>query len=161
MTPFGKTKRQLALAIIGIGIYTFFTPIVVVEQPALNRIAWSPLEITVNVVSGKVRVPDLYSDLVLMEIGLLYLLMPTFLVAMYLPATSNTLALISGIGFLLSVTRKYWLRTFAASFGWEYWGQTHPGPAWWILPFIMPALLAVCFARHLDARPEEKRLPID
>jgi hypothetical protein len=24
------------------------------------------------------------------------------------------------------------------------------GPAWWILPWVMPALLAICFAKNLD-----------
>ncbi len=38
------------------------------------------------------------------------------------------------------------------TFGWEYFGPGHMrrGPAWWILPWVMPAVLAICFAKNLD-----------
>jgi len=49
MRPLGKRRKQLALLVIAIGIYTFFVPMVVLDPPVLNRTEWSALNIASNI----------------------------------------------------------------------------------------------------------------
>jgi hypothetical protein len=152
MRPLGKRRKQLALLVIAIGIYTFLVPMVVLDPPVLNRTEWSALNIASNIYERQLPVPGGSIDEGLIEIALTYLLMPFALMALYLPGPPKALKVTSGIGFVLGSLARFWHHAFMYTFGWEYFGPEHMrrGPAWWILPWIMPALLAICFVWKLD-----------
>lgn len=160
MTPLGNTpmkalgeeRKLLALLVIAIGVCTFFLPMVSLKPPLLNRTEWSALNIVSHVYERKLPVPGGRLDEGLIEIGLTYLLLPFALIATYLPGPPRALKVISGIGFVCGSLARFWEHTFMNTFGWEYFAPGHMthGPAWWILPWIMPALLAICFAKRLD-----------
>ena len=125
---------------------------VTVDPPLMNRTEWSALNIATKVYQRKLPVPRGSFDEGLIEIALTYLLMPFALMALYIPGPPNALKVVSSIGFVLGSLARFWHHAFMYTFGWEYFGPKHmrPGPAWWILPWIMPAVLAICFATNLD-----------
>jgi hypothetical protein len=164
LASFGKERKRLAVWVIAIGITTFFLPMVVVDPPVLNRTEWSPLHIAAGVLTGKLPVPHGSLDPRLLGIALIYGLMIAFLAALLLRDSPKALPIISIIGCLVSSSASRWRVTFRWTF-FPYFGQVHAilagnahvhewhlrvGPAWWILPWIMPALLAICFAKDLD-----------
>jgi len=148
----GEGRKRLALLVIAIGLCTSGLPLIILDPPVQNRTGWSALDIASNVYQGNLPVAKGHFDEGLIEIALIYLLMPVALMAIYLPGPPKALKAISGIGFVLSSLAKFWRFGFLETFGWEYWGPGHlrSGPAWWILPWIMPALLAICFAKNID-----------
>ncbi len=164
LVPLGKRRKRLALLVLALGIGTFFLPMVVVDPPILNRAEWSPLDIAAAVWSRKLPVPHGSFDPGLLEIALIYALMIASLAALFLPRSPKVLPIISIVGSLLSWLSRWWNVTFRWTF-FPYFGQVHEilawnahikewhmrvGPAWWILPWIVPALLALCFAKDLD-----------
>jgi hypothetical protein len=150
--PLGEERKRFALLVIAIGLCTSGLPMVTLNPPLLNRTEWSAFDIASNVCQRHLPVPKGHFDEGLIEIALIYLLMPVALVAIYLPGPPKALKVISGIGFVLSSLAKFWDFSFLETFGWDYWGPGHlrAGLAWWILPWIMPALLAICFAKNVD-----------
>lgn len=160
MKPLGKNRKRLALLVIAIGIYTFFASMVVVEPLILNRTEWSALDIALNVYDGRLPVPGGSFDEGLLEIALIYMLMILALTALFVPGPPRALLVISTIGFVISSLAKFWDSTFLRTFG--YYGHTHQwhmsrGLAWWTLPWIMPLLVAICFAETLDGPDLERR----
>jgi hypothetical protein len=111
------------------------------------------LNIALKVYQRELPVSNGSFDDSLIEIALIYLLLLLALVALYIPGPPKLLKGISSFGFVLSSLAKFWHHSFMNIFGSEYFGPGHlrPGPAWWILPWIMPALLALCFAKNLDS----------
>jgi hypothetical protein len=101
MKPLGKRRKWLALLVIAIGICTFFLPMVILDTPLLNRTEWSALNIVSKVYEHKLPVQGGRLDEGLIEIALIYLLMPFALMALYLPGPPKALMVISGIGFVL------------------------------------------------------------
>jgi hypothetical protein len=125
---------------------------VILDPPLLGRTEWSPLHIAQNVYERKLPVSGGLFDDQLIGIALIYLLMPLALLALYRPGPPKALVAISTAGFIPSFLGKWWHHAFMYTFGWEYFGAGHMrrGPAWWILPWIMPALLTISFARNFD-----------
>jgi hypothetical protein len=127
---------------------------VIVDPAVMNRTEWSALDIASNVYEGKLPVPGGMFDEGLLEIALIYVLMVFALMALYLPGPPRALNVISGIGFAASSLAKFWNFAFVQTF-FGYFGHTlswhmSRGPAWWVLPWVMPAILLVCFADSLD-----------
>jgi hypothetical protein len=151
-TRLGRERKRLASFVIAIGLGTFFLPIVILNPPLLNRAQWSPFHIASGVNAGTLPVPKGHVDEALVEIALLYVLMILALVAVFFRNASKPLTAISTVGFIVSVMAKFWRLGFLYTFGWGYWepGRMKIGLAWWILPWIMPVLLALCFAEKLD-----------
>jgi hypothetical protein len=151
--PLGKNRKRLALLVIAIGICTLFASIVVVDPPILNRSKWSALDIASNIYNGTLPVPGGNFDEGLLEIALIYVLMILALGTLWIPGPPKTLLAISTVGFILSSLAKFWDSAFHRMFGYyghmQQWHMSR-GPAWWILPWIMPALVAICFAKTLD-----------
>ena len=141
--------------VIAIGLYTFFVPLAIVEPPVMNRTDWSALNIALNVCWRKLPVPGGRFDEGLIEIALIYLLMPFALVALYLPGPPTALKVVSGIGSILGSLAKFWkfafVQTFFGFFGHTVNWHVRFGPASWALPWVMPLLFAICIAGRLDA----------
>lgn len=133
-----------------VGLYTFFLPMVVLDQPLLSRTEWSPCEIATNIYLKNLPVSSGRLDVDVIGIGLIYLLILLSLVAIWFQARPAMLFVITGLGFALSSLGKFWEHGFLYTFGWEYFGRLHRGITWWLLPFVMPALVAICLARSLD-----------
>jgi len=162
LAPLGKERKRLAILVIALGITTFFLPMVVVDPPVLNRTEWSPLHIAAGVLSRQLPVPHGSFDPGLLEIALIYGLMIASLAALLPSGPPDALLIISIIGSLVSSLANRWHSTFRWTLlpGQVYEilaGNAHiqewhmrVGPAWWILPWIMPALLAICLAKDLD-----------
>ncbi len=83
--PFHKTRRQLAVVVIAIGLSTFFLPMVILDSPIMNRTEWSAWDIASNVCRHTLPVSSGHFDEGLLEIALLYILMVLALAALYLP----------------------------------------------------------------------------
>jgi hypothetical protein len=118
------------------------------------------LHIALNVYGGRLPAPGGSFDDGLLQIALLYMLMILALAALYVPGPPRALLAISTIGFVISSLAKFWNSTFHWTFGYygrmQQWHMSR-GLAWWILPWIMPALLAICFAETLDEPNPERR----
>ena len=150
--PLGPQRKRFGFLILLIGLSTFFSPIVTLNPPLLNRADWSPFHMASAVFARELPVPNGHFDEAVIEIGLLYVLMILALVAIFVPKTTKPLAVISSIGFAVSSVAKFWHHGFMYTFGWDYWdpGRMKMSLTWWLLPWVMPALLAVSFARNLD-----------
>ena len=154
MKPLGERRRRFALLVIAMGIYTFFVPLIIVDPPVLNRTEWSALNIASTIYERKLPVPGGRFDVGLLQIALVYVLMLPALITLYLPGPPRALMVISTIGFAFSSFARFWSGTFYRTFG--YYGhmqQWHMrgGRAWWIVPWIMPALVAICLTERSDA----------
>ena len=148
--PLGGPRKRFALAVIALGIVTFVLPIVNVDPPVLNRAQWSPVQILSAVYVGVLPVANGHFDEVLLEAALLYLLMIAALGAVYLPRSPKPLTVISLLGFIVSSSARFWHLGFMFLFdSWEP-GGVRIGLAGWILPWVMPALFALCLAKSLD-----------
>jgi len=148
--PLGGPRKRFALAVIALGIVTFVLPIVNVDPSVLNRAQWSPVQILSAVYVGVLPVAKGHFDEVLFEAALLYLLMIAALGAVYLPRSPKPLTVISLLGFIVSSSARFWHLGFMFLFdSWEL-GGVKIGLAGWILPWVMPALFALCLAKSLD-----------
>ena len=155
MKPFGKTRKQMAFVILAIGLLTFTVPLVSTTPPVMGRTQWSAWNIAAQVYARKLPVPDGRFDEALVEIALIYLLMLFALVALCFPRSEKPVRFLAGVGFAISSLAKFWRFGFVQTF-YGYFGHTRnwhvgAGPAWFVLPFIMPALLLVSFRETLDA----------
>jgi len=150
LRPFGKNRRRLAFLVCALGVYTFFLPMVILNPPLLGRTEWSPLNMAVNIYLGNFPVRRGRFDETLIEIGVIYLLILFSLIVMWLPGRPEILFSTSSFGVVLSFLGKFWEHGFLLTFGWEYFGRLHRGITWWLLPFVMPALVAICLSRGLD-----------
>jgi hypothetical protein len=151
--PLGKQRKQIIVSLSAIGLWTFFLPMVILEPPVYAKTNWSPLDIAVNFYNRKLPVPGGMFDEGVAEIGMIYLLTIFALVAVFIPGPPNVLRVISSIGFGLSSLAKWWNSTFHWTFGYYghmlTWHMTR-GLAWWVVPWIMPAILIVSFMETLD-----------
>jgi len=151
--PLGPQRKRLALGVVLIGLCTAGLPMVILDPPLLNKSQWTPLNIALKVYQRELPVSRGSLDDSVIEMAFIYLLMLLALMALSIPGPPKLLKGISGFGFVLSTLVKFWHHSFLNMFGWQYFGPGHlrPGPAWWILPWVMPALLAICFAKNLDS----------
>ncbi len=144
----------MAVSAIAIGLLTFFAPIVILDPPVMNRREWSPWHLASAVFERKLPVPGGLFDPGLVEIALIYLLMAVALALVFRPGPPKALAAVSAVGVVLSLLGKFWDLAFLWAFGWYHHMQTQHlrmGVTYWVLPWIMPALLVLCFAKELDA----------
>ena len=150
--PFGGEPKRLALFVVAVGLCTFLLPLVILNPPFMNRSQWTPFDIASAVCTGQLPVAKGHFDEVLIEVALIYGLMPFALIAVLWSRAPRILTLISTVGSIAASTGKFWRHGFLDIFGWDYWepGRMKIGLAWWILPWIMPVLLALCFAQSLD-----------
>jgi hypothetical protein len=151
--PLGPQRKRLALGVVLIGLCTAGLPLVILNPPLPNKSQWTPLNIALKVYQRELPVSRGSLDDSVIEMAFIYLLMLLALVALSIPGPRRLLKGISGFGFVLSTLVKFWHHSFLNMFGWQYFGPGHlrPGPVWWILPWVMPALLAGCFAKNLDS----------
>ena len=148
--PLGGPRKRLALGVITLGVVTFVLPIVNLDPPVLNRAQWSPVQILSAVYTGELPVAKGHLDETLVEAALLYLLMIPALGAVYLPKSPKPLTVISLLGFIVSSSARFWHLGFMFLFdSWEP-GGVRIGLVGWILPWVMPALFALCLAKSLD-----------
>lgn len=146
----GKRTKQFASLLIALGLCSFFLPMVILDSPVLNRTEWSALNIASKVYDGKLPTPGGSFDLGLIEVAMIYMLMPFALVAIYRPGPPKALKIISWTGVVLVVSLHFYLGPQLETFGYYERGQMRAGPAWWIVMCIMPALLAICHHKLLD-----------
>ncbi len=134
-----------------LGVCTFFLPMIILDSPVLNRTEWSALNIASKVYEGKLPVPEGSFDGELIEMAVVYLLMPFALLAVYRPGPPKALLVISYMGIAWVGWR---LRRLTWGIDIDAFGPRHmrAGLAWWVLLSIMPALLAICFATNLDTQ---------
>jgi hypothetical protein len=148
--PLGGPRKRFALVVIALGVVTFVLPMVNVDPPVLNRAQWSPVQILSAAYAGELPAAKGHFDEVLFEAALLYLLMIAALGAVYLPRSPKPLTVISLLGFIVSSSARFWRLGFMFLFdSWEP-GGVRIGLAGWILPWVMPALFALCLAKSLD-----------
>jgi hypothetical protein len=155
LKPLGNARRRYALFVIALGLSILFLPMVILDSPVVKRTQWTPRDIAMNVYERSLPVPKGQLDEGLFEIGTLYVLMILALPAVFLPGPPKPLLVISTIGLALSYVAKYWDMTFLWTFGWNYWapgilwgpGHMKRGYTWWVLPWIMPALVAICLTK--------------
>jgi len=149
--PLGELRKRFCFLLISLGVCTFFLPMIILDSPVLNRTEWSALNIASKVYEGKLPVPEGSFDGDLIEMAVLYLLMPFALLAVYRPGPPKALFVISSIGVGFDLWR---LRHLTWGMDIDAFGPRHmrAGLAWWILAAIMPALLAICFATNLDTQ---------
>ncbi len=156
-TPLGTERKRLALVVILVGLATFLLPMVILNPPLQGRAQWWPLHIAEAVYVGELPVRGGHFDEVLVEMALIYVLLVVSLGALLL-RSPKPLTIISTVGLAVSVTGKFWRHGLLYTFGWDYWqpGRMKIGVAWWILPWVMPALLSLCFAKSLDVEGPER-----
>jgi hypothetical protein len=145
--PLGKRRKQLAFLVIAIGVCTFFVPLTDIDPPVLGRTQWSALNIASQIYQQKLPVPQGRFDPGLTEITLIYVFMMFALVALAFSLAPEVLRVIALFGTVLSSLAKWW----GSAFVWTFFGyfgavanwRVRPGPAWYVLPFVMPALLLI------------------
>jgi len=71
---------------------------IILDSPVLNRTEWSALNIASKVYEGKLPVPEGSFDGELIEMAVVYLLMPFALLAVYRPGPPKALLVISYMG---------------------------------------------------------------
>ena len=147
MTALGPTRRNLAWLVLVIGFCTFFVPLVAIDPPVLGRVQWSALDIASGIFRGELPVPQGRFDPGLTEITLIYAFMAFAAAALTVSRAQEVLRVIALFGTVLSSLAKWWGGTFIWTF-FGYFGPVAnwhltPGPAWYVLPFVMPALLVI------------------
>lgn len=153
MTPLGRRRRQLASLVIAIGLYTFFVPLVTIDPPVLGRTQWSALNIASEIYRRKLPVPEGRFDPGLTEITLIYVFMAFSVAALGFSRAQEALRVIALFGTVLSSLAKWWGNSFVWTF-FGYFGpianwRVRPGPAWYVLPFVMPVLLLISLVGRL------------
>jgi hypothetical protein len=143
----GRNGKILAVCIIVVGILIFFSTMVVLNPPLYGRTHWTPIQIAQAVWQEKLPVPEGHFEESLIGIAVIYAMLPLALVATLMSGSRKALRIVSTIGLIPSYLGKFWEGDFLFTFGWLYFGHEHMqrGLTWWILPWIMPALLAVSF----------------
>jgi len=154
--PFGKTKRQMAFVVLVIGVSTLFGTLVKISPPVMDRSQWTSWQILFEVYRGKLPVPGGSFDLGLIDIAGTYLLIVLSLAALLISQPQRVLKAIGGIGIFLSYGARWRHMTFVWTF-YGYFGHTPhwritAGPACYVLPLIMPALLYISFSKYLEQK---------
>jgi hypothetical protein len=108
LKPFSRLRRRLAVAILTLGLVTFFVPLFSISPPVLGSASWSAL----NLVSGSYaqRFPrvEAYFNLALSGVLLVYSLMLCGLVALAFPNPQKALVTVGVIGSIAGYDPFYW-----------------------------------------------------
>jgi hypothetical protein len=139
---------------MGMGLWTFFLPIVTADTPVRGRSQWAPLDL---LVARADQWPVLHYHLVLYQIASIYLLMVLALLVLALPSPHKFLKLIAVIGSASSTTllgtrgpRAFgWIfygrytssRIFNSDLHRKAWEGLHFSSAYFALIAVMPLLL--------------------
>jgi hypothetical protein len=152
VTSLSPNSKRFALFVIALGAYTFLLPMVIVNPPVLNRTEWSPLDIAWNIYERKLPVRRGTLDWGsggLLDMALIYLLMPLSAAAIYLPGPPKVLRALCAVGSIVSFEANWWRSTYLWLFGYfghmQYWHMGR-GLTWWVLPLVMPVLLFISFS---------------
>ena len=165
-------SKPLVALLMGIGVATFFAPIVTTDVPVHGRSDWAPVDLLATRADRWLPAPGpFHVHEVLYRIAALYALMLLALVLLALPSPRKPLVLLATVGTALSVVSLRWGyqdfswllygrfnyawiksdhdRFFKALVGWE--GFRFDG-AFVVLAMVMPALLLAVRGRSTDAR---------
>jgi hypothetical protein len=150
-----RISRALVVLLMGIGLWTFFLPIVTTDAPVHGRSQWAPLELLVARAYQWRPAPHFH--LVFYQIASIYVLMVLAILVLALPAPHKLLKLIAVIGSASSITllgtrgpRTFsWLfygrytspPWFNGDIGWWRSGRLHFTSAYFVLIAVMPLLL--------------------
>jgi hypothetical protein len=140
---------------MGMGLWTFFLPIVTADTPVHGRSQWAPLDLLVARADQWRPAPHFH--LVLYQIASVYVLMVFAILVLALPSPHKFLKLIAVIGSASSVSllgtrgpRAFsWLfygrytssQIFSSDIGWTRWQGLHFSSAYFVLIGVMPLLL--------------------
>jgi len=141
--------------LMGIGLWTFFNPIVTVDTPVHGRSKWAPLDLLIARADQWRPAPHFH--LVLYQITSIYVLMVLAILVLALPSPHKVLKLIAVIGSASSISllgtrgpRAFgWLfygrytssEIFRGNIGWTRWQGLHFSSAYFVLIGVMPLLL--------------------
>lgn len=147
MTSLGRRRRQLGFLVIVMGFCTFFVHLVTIDPPVLGRTHWSALDIASGIYQRRLPVPEGRLDPGLTEITLIYVFMAFAAAALAFSRAQEALRVIALFGTVLSSLAKWW----GGAFVWTFFGyfgpvanwRVKPGPAWYVLPLVMPVLLLI------------------
>lgn len=147
-------SRPVVALLMGMGLWTFFVPIVTADTPVRGRSQWAPLDL---LVARADQWPVLHYHLVLYQIASIYLLMVLAILVLALPSPHKLLKLIAVIGSASSTTllgtrgpRAFgWIfygrytssRIFNSDLHGKAWEGLHFSSAYFILIGVMPLLL--------------------
>ncbi len=147
-TEFDPRKWILAFVAVGIGLLTFFLPLISTQPAILGKNRWSMYGIMDGVYAG-----DFFpsrSEIVLLPISLLisYALMLGSLVRLCFARPQALLRFVAGLNILLVVRSGYWeksdfQRMFHSSAGSTAWPTVDLGPLTICLLAIMGSLLFI------------------
>jgi hypothetical protein len=96
-------KRPLAALVIAFGIYTFFTPLVILKTPVLGRTEWSAFHMALEVRNDRLPADRHWIELNAVEDTLVYLLLLAALMLLVLPRGQKPLYHVGLVGLIISV----------------------------------------------------------
>lgn len=129
MAPKRSTTNKLYVAcLMGVGLLTFFLPIVTTDTAVHGRTEWAPLDLLVSRADLWRPVPFPYhTHVVLYQIAVTYILMMLAVLVLALPSPRMPLTLIAIIGSAGSVSL---FRNGPKSFGWVFYGRSVHSRIW-------------------------------
>jgi hypothetical protein len=107
--PLGRRRRALALVVIGIGLVTFFIPLIAINPPVLETTRWSAFRTVYLMYEGRLPEPvcercgePLVRSLLALpfEVSVAYLLLVCALGTLFFAESPRTLCVIGAIGSL-------------------------------------------------------------
>jgi len=111
--PLGRPRRVLALVVIGMGLVTFFIPLIAINPPVLETTHWSAFRTVSRMYEGRLPEPvcercgePLVRSLLALpfEVTAAYLLLACALAALFFPESPKVLTAVGTIGSLLCLT---------------------------------------------------------
>jgi hypothetical protein len=156
MKPLGKRRRSFAFLVIGVGILTFFTPLVAVNPPVADKAQWSAFDLAWRMygpgpVSGPTAALHLPTD-----IAVVYAFMFLALVVLLFSSSSKVLATIGAIGCIVSWQAWKWdnIEFQRMFYGSLLIGHVQFGRLMFTLLMVMGALVAISLKDGLDAQSD-------
>ena len=116
-------SRPMVVFLMGMGLWTFFLPIVTTDTPVHGRSEWAPLDLLVAQANQwQPAPPPFHIHFVLYQLAFLYALMVLEILILVLPWRHRPLKLIAVIGSASSITM---LGTSGSrAFGWLFYGRS-------------------------------------
>jgi hypothetical protein len=144
----GPRRRLLAITILGIGLLTFFAPLITTQPPVLGKTRWSMFDIVSNVYSGDFFPSRAQIVSFPIAVPIAYLLISCSLLVVCFFRSQGALPAIAVAGMLLAVRAWYWERgdfqlMFYGAPGSKDWPQVGVGSLVISLLLVMGALLFI------------------
>ncbi len=167
----GTISRLLVACLMGIGVSTFFVPVVTTDIAVHGRSEWSPLDLLVARADLWRPAPGLFHvQGAVYHLASIYLLMLAAVLVLRLPSPRTALTVIAIVGSAASVSL---FRNGARSFGWLFYGgvrYARPGEnvvtgvlfgaeglrfnlAYVVLLCVMPLLAVIAISRERQSPP--------